>query len=773
MTPSGQSISEYLTANLTGPIINSGSASVVFKPDIKQPGNYTVKVYTPGCQQDSSCASRGIVNITGVFSSGTSASAPVQTQIYQTNDFDKYDQIYYGYVDSNSDTFRPSVTITPISGQNSNISLVAQRVGFTLLNSTGGLNGIFEFNPNQATINTDYSNSTYDVAGTKLETNALINSLTVLGGNMYVAGNFSAAGFENIFSISSGNATALPNGGLNADVSTVFAYGDVLYIGGNFSNTTNPGVTGLSNVAAFDTSKGAWQSLGAGVNGRVNTIVPLLLNVTSGQPETCITVNGDFDQILASDSSQASHVQGLAVWVPSHNDWLQNLNVQTTAITGKLSAATNISGSSPLLAGTISSQGMGIGDAVELSTSGNLGLKSLGVRIQPQQISSNMRKRAVNGQNATGAVTGLFYNNGGRNITILGGHFTATASNGSVIDNLVFINATGSGGETVTGVGNGLDDDSVFLALATQADTLYAGGTISGKVNGAAIDGLIFYDLAQANFASPQPPPFSGNNVAVNAIAIRPSTTEVYVGGNFDSAGSLGCPSVCTYQNSQWNRPSSGISGSVSALTWQGNDQLLVGGNLTIGGNATSLANYDAKKFVWSVFSRASTAVPGPVTALTPANSDVSKFWVSGQSTNGSAFLMKFDGSNFQSVGDVFGADTIIEGLSILSLSQDHSDNPLVDAGTTLLVTGQLNLPSFGNVSALLFNGTTFSPFILSNSGNSPGSLSQLFSEKQFTFSSSGMLLKPLLSSIGGQLTLSKVVIWLSDLSFSSHSLAH
>ncbi|KAK5218875.1 hypothetical protein LTR16_012818, partial [Cryomyces antarcticus] len=79
---------------------------------------------------------------------------------------------------------------------------------------------------------------------------------------------------------------------------------------------------------------------------------------------------------------------------------------------------------------------------------------------------SPVAKRAISGQNVTGAVTGLFYDSNGLNITVLGGHFTATSSNGSNINNLLFINNTAS--QQVTGVGNGLNADSAFLALATQ-----------------------------------------------------------------------------------------------------------------------------------------------------------------------------------------------------------------------------------------------------------------------------------------------------------------
>ena len=768
VTPSGASDSDYLTANLVGQSVTSDSASVVFKPDIKQPGNYSVTLYTPGCKQDQTCQTRGIVNITGVFATGTKATSPMQTTIYQTNQYDKYDQVYFGYVDANSDNFRPTVTLTPASGQGNGINVVAQRVRFQLTNSTGGLNGIFEYNPNQAVVDTDYSNSTYDQAGMSLDAGAVVTSLAALDSTTYVAGNFSANGFQNIFAISHGNYSSLPHGGLNAQISSTYVYEDLLYLGGNFTNTTRDGPAGLNNVAAFNHTAQAWQSLGAGVNGRVNWIVPIMFNISNGQPETCISVNGNFDQIIASNSKTSYPVDGIAIWVPSQSNWVQNLDLKTVSVRGQLSSATNVSGSNPLLAGSVPSGGQSASDAVSLTSNNGINISPLSIQITPQQLKRyGKTKRAVSGQNVTGVVTGLFYNGGGRNVTILGGHFTATAANGSIIHNLAFLNGTQGSVGAVSGIENQLDENSVFLALATQADTLYAGGTISGQVDGVSVNGLILYDLAGGNFASPQPPAFVGNDVAVNAISTRPGTGEVYVAGNFDTAGSLPCPSVCNFNNGQWSRPGSGLGGTVGALAWQGNSgsTLLAGGNLTINNNATSLASYDTKKQQWSALNGAASAVPGPVTALSPANNDASSFWVAGKSINGSAFLMKYDGSSFQTVGDVLGNLTTIRGLSMLELNSNHRSSNLVPADQVLLVTGQLYVPQFGNASAALFNGTTFSPFLLSTSGNEPGSISQLFSEKQMTFKPSRLsflVITPhLLANIilGGHIALGFIVL--------------
>ncbi|KAL6715923.1 hypothetical protein ACLMJK_006884 [Lecanora helva] len=735
VTPSNVSNSEYLTATLNSSSSNSSEVSVIFQPDIKQQANYTVTIFTPGCQQDNTCNSRGIVNVTGNYSS---SGLPVQPiSLYQTNDYDKYDTIYTGPVDINSDGFRPSVTLRPASNQKDGTTIVAQRVQFIIgdSNSTGSLNGLYEFNPNAKTLDTNFSSSSIDQAGVDLSQKAIITSIVALDNITYIGGNFSdnSTGFQNIFSIGPGNATSLPNGGLNAEVMTMISYGELLYVGGNFTNTMNGSITGLNNVAAYNTTSRQWQPLGAGASATVYSIVTLEVNVTTDNPETCVTINGFFDQLNGFGPNKDVSVSGFGIWVPSRQNWLQNLHLQSQAINGQLSTMTNVTGGGPLLAGTLSSQDIMAHDAVSL-TDNPTAISPLNAGIQPQRAGPPTRKRALSERNVTGVVTGLFHGQS-PNVTILGGHFAATASNGSSIDNLVFLNNTGT--PTISGLASGLDTDSSFLALATSNSVLYAGGTVTGKVHDGDVNGLITYDLDSADYTFPQPPAFAGDNVAVNAIAVRPKKDQVYVGGSFASAGSLPCPGVCVFENGAWNQPGSGLGGNVLALAWQGTDTLLAGGNLTVNNNATSLARYDTSKSQWTVLDGAAENIPGPVTALALANDPGSQFWVAGKSGNGSAFLIKYDG-NYHSIGDGLGTQTTILGLSVLQLHKTHNDNDLVPNNMILLVTGQLNLPSFGNVSAALFNGTTFSPFILSTSGNSPGSISQLFSEKQVQLKAAG-----------------------------------
>jgi Cortical protein marker for cell polarity len=731
--PSGQAVqSEYLSVTLSGDPVDPSSASVVFYPDIKQSGNYSVNMYTPGCLQDNSCSLRGMINITGAISS---SSGSFQTEIFQTNVYPKYDQIYFGYIEAASDSFRPSVTLAPSSGQNGPLTVVAHRVGFTLISpSSGGLNSLFEYDPSQAVINTaDFANSTFDVAGTTIGNGAGVQALATVGNTTYVGGNFSVAAYDNIFAVNSSGTSSLAGGGLNAYVMTMFANGTLLYVGGNFTGTSKSNSTGLNNIAAYDTSANTWNALGAGVNGRVFNIVPLSLDF-SGNPENVITITGNFDEILAFGSNQSIAVSGFAIWVPSYNNWLQNIDASTISLEGQLSASINVPTGGQLFAGSLSSETLSANGVVSISS--GLGTLPLNIQQSQSQSSSSLSKRTASSQNVTGVVTGLYYENGGQNITVIGGHFTATDSSGATIYNLAFIN--GSNSDTVTGVGSQLSNDSTILALAVQNNTLYAGGVLTGTVNGNSIDGLISFNFLTASLNT-QPSPLSGSSVAVYAISARPNSGEVYVGGSFSQAGSLDCPSVCVFNAGQWNRPwnETNLNGTGQVMLWTGDNSLVVGGSLTISGNEAYLVSYDAPSQAWSPFNGAS-AIPGPVTALTSATSDDSQLWVAGTATNGSTFLMQYDGSNWNSVGYLLGAGSIIRGLQVLSLTQNHDSTNLVPASQSLLLTGSLNVPGFGNASAVVYNGTTLQPYALTSSANGAGSISQIFFQNQNTFAIEG-----------------------------------
>lgn len=741
--PSAQSELQYLGANVD--TANANSASVIFQPDIRSAANYTVTVFTPGCIQDGSCNTRGRVQISGTLTAG--AAKAFSTILYQTNNFDKYDDVYLGSIDACSEAFRPAVTLTPVQGQGT-VSVVASRIEFTPTNTTSGLNGLFEYNPNQAVVDMDFSKSAINSAGTMLNPNAQVEALLTRDQTLYAAGDFSDDTLNNIMSFSNNKASPLPGGGLNAPVAALLSLGDFLYVGGNFSNTKIGNIKGLSNVAAYQFSKNAWVALDSGLDGPVETIVPIQLNISQNKPETTVAFSGSFTHILADGSSIEPDAAGLAIWVPSHNNWLQNLNIPQQYLAGQLCAATDVPNGPFLVAGTLASAGEAISGAVELTSStGKIGLEQFPIHIARGSYASGTTKRAEsNQQSVSGVVAGAYYDNGGRNVTILGGHFSATATNGSTIRNLLFLN--GSNHNIVTGAPPGIEDNSTFLSLDVQGDSLFAGGLITGDIGGSRFNGLIVYDLFSATYRSPQPAALVGTPVAVNAIATRPDSTQVYVAGAFQgTAQGLQCPTVCMYDTSadQWNPVGSNIQGQVVSLFWSSSTTMMAIGNLTIGANSTSLgvttslATYDVNQQTWT--SDNTSFIPGQVTAFAPAISDGSEFWMAGTAKNRSTFLTAVKGNNYYPFGEKFGVGTDIRGLQVISLTQSHTTYPYLDGQQSLMITGALTLPKYGDCAAALFDGENVSPFILaSTSSGGAGSISQLFSSKTNTLKSSSKL---------------------------------
>lgn len=743
ITPSGQSSAEYLSATLTGTPIDPSTAQVVFQPNIRQSGNYSVTVYTPGCISDGSCGTRGQVNITYMLAAtGTKSSPePFSTLLYQTNNYDKYDQIYLGYVDMTGDSFRPSVTLTPMSGQNGPLTVVAQRVRYELISSTGGLNGLFEYDPNNATVIVDqFGASAIDNAGEALNAGAVVTSLTSQGSNLFVGGDFSTDNFANIFSVGSGSPTTLPGGGLDGQVAALYSDGDLVYVGGSFTNTRDKTVGGLNGIAAFNNGSNTWVALGSGVNGSVTNIVPFQLNLTSSGPEDVIAFSGYFDQVYGFGDNATFSAANIALWSPGRENWLHNLDVDSIAISGFLSTFTTIPDHDPLYAGAVTSADLGASDAVSIVSNGQ-SLQQLPLNLQDQSNSStpaivkrSLIKRATGDSTSSGASTAYIYEQGQYNLTVIGGHFTATASNGSTINNLLILN----GSNEVTGFASEVEESSTILAIAAASNILFAGGELDGEINGQNVSGLVFYDLDTGNYASTQPPALTGSSVSVNAIAPQPSASDVYVGGNFDSAGSFDCASLCVWDTArqQWNNPGSGISGEVQALTWVNNQQLLVGGNLTANGSSVPVVLYNAQSNKFSSIS--GSPPPGAVNAACSAASDGNTYWVAGTRSDGSSYISKYDGGRWQTIGGLEWTSTV-RAIQVFTLTENHAATDLLQQDQALMVLGDLQIPNYGNASAALYNGTTFTPYLLSNvQGGGPGSIATVVVQNPDNFFRSG-----------------------------------
>ncbi|RMZ89187.1 hypothetical protein DV736_g3586, partial [Chaetothyriales sp. CBS 134916] len=726
--PSRSSVADYLTV-VVGPT-TVDTDKIVFEPNVSEKGNYTVIIYTPGCIQDSSCSARGSVNVT--VSLTADAEQPFTTLISQTNNFDKYDQVYEGHFDPVSSSFRPQVTITA-SGLQSDQLIVASRIQFGYIASTGGLNGLFDYDPGSLVASLDFSKSVIDSAGNKLNPRAQVLALSTNNDIVYAAGSFSDGSHKNVLAFSNNQVVSLPGGGLNAPVSSLYSQGDFLYVGGSFNSTAEGGASGLRHAAAYQYSTQSWVALGAGLDGPVDQVVPLVVNTSTNNQETMIAFSGSFSNIIATNAAKAVSAKGLAVWTPSANNWLVRTHIPQQLLSGQVIAGTTSPNGTWLGAGTLSSLGMAISGAAGMGSdsNGNMQLSPMGLDIgSSTQQSGGSQKRALptTQQQISGVTTGTYYSENNQNVSIFGGHFSAIASDGSTINNLLFLNSTNN--ESVTGLPLGIDNNSTFYALTLQSNILLAGGSVTGRINDVAVGGLVFYDLQAVAFRQIQPAPLVGEDVVVNTISTQPGTSGVYVGGAFQATSQgLSCPSVCMYDldSYQWNAVGSGLDGTVVSLYWTNDNQLLAAGNMTLDGNATKLAQYNPKPQTWEAVSN--VEVPGPITAFWPGQADGSQVWIAGTAQNGSTYMMEIDGHILRPVLNTFSAGTTIHGLQQVALTKSHSSTPSLNNNNAILVTGQLNLTQYGMVSAALYNGTTTLPLILaSKKDGSAGSLSRMIS---------------------------------------------
>lgn len=355
--------------------------------------------------------------------------------------------------------------------------MVASLVKFALLSDpgkTGGdLNGLFEYDPATNKTDSDFEKSAINRAGLEMDQGASVNSLAKQGSTIYAGGNFTGSDIHNIMFFDDGNATTLSQGGLNSEVNSMSVLDNYLYVGGNFTDTSDGGNKDLQHVAAYAFDSKTWSALGGGVNGNVEKVLASPMNVSTEINETTVAVSGDFDKLLPFDSNPSTTVAGFAVWVPSKKNWLQNLNGTQAALGGQLSASTKVDNTT-LYAGSLSpgAGGTSANNAVSLMYNDGLSLDPL---LTPSE--------KVN--STGGTYTGIYDVGSGRNLTILGGQFSALGSDGSTVRNLVLLDGSEN---TISGIGEGIHSNSTFTSLAVTDNTLYAGGTVTGVVGKGEIE---------------------------------------------------------------------------------------------------------------------------------------------------------------------------------------------------------------------------------------------------------------------------------------------
>lgn len=625
-------VQEILASDVAVGTPSSSGPSITWMPYVSNSGNYDVNMLIPGCVNFQDCDARTTVDVTFFPGSGLS---PHVTTISQQVQQDTMALIYSGPVTPSSPNFVATVTMAlssdPVgNGQNGQYELVADRIELVLTsvisnsssngttvssNSTNSQRGFgfFEWPLSDTdTVNAvgTLANSTetsLDNVGFQLFNAIGANSAPFTpdviaavshhsSGAIYLGGNFSFASGANIVVFKNGALSALSAGGLNGPVTSLAIDGDVLYVGGSFTDTNSSSTGGKARgVVSYDINSSAWVPLQDGVNGGVDSI-----DFINGQ----VMIAGNFSEILSTDLS-GSTVGGFAVWDTSNSTWANPGGF----LIGSMTFVGNSTNNAEILAGNVvSSLKFGATGFVMLQNGNNgepdvtvLNVQLQGTSSSPTTSTTTKRRRRhakpsfrlsarellglFRRQSSTSVsplpqdpvtpapavLAGVFWTNSSssKENVILGGNFSFEAntsdSSGVLIQDLSSGSVDALSGNPINGT---------VRSLLVANDVLYIGGSFNVSANGASGLALYNLDTQQLDMSGlDNLQAASGSEVVVRSItATTAKASTVFVAGSFAKAGNTNCVAICQLDvnSRQWSQLGPGINGEITNVVFGG-----------------------------------------------------------------------------------------------------------------------------------------------------------------------------------------------------------
>lgn len=355
----------------------------------------------------------------------------------------------------------------------------------------------------------------------------------------------------------------------NGRVSTILRVGDTVYLGGSFTQLTNPDGTTVArnNLGAVDANTGRVTDWNPDANGSVRAMALSSDGTRLYLGGTFTNVGGQFRSRLAAVNLGSGAVDRL--WSATTNDTVWTLAVSGngvyaggnfTTVKGqprnhlaKLDATTgavdpNWTPSADQVGGHYGSvRGLAFGDGGRLYVGGYF--------------------RSINGQPTgnlvaldpnTGAVDGGFQpneNNGIQSLAVSGGQvFVGTGDDLEGIE--AFDSATGQLNWRL-GYGSHASPEGDVQAIAVQGDTVYAGGHFT-RMHDQLRNRLVAVDAATGTIDSQWAPRVSPEGLGVWAIATY--GPRVYVGGDFASISGKPQTSLAQFTDGP-DQPDRGLTG--------------------------------------------------------------------------------------------------------------------------------------------------------------------------------------------------------------------
>lgn len=411
--------------------------------------------------------------------------------------------------------------------------------------------------------------------------NSRVLTIAAKGDDVYVGGNFTQAGGISAKYLAHwndatrtwsavGDALTHANTSPEVDAIAIAANGDV-YVGGEFEKAGNLTV---NNIARWDGS--SWHALSTGTAGSFHNVNAIAISGSD------VYIGGKFDTTGGNITHNVARWNGSA-W-SSLGSGTGGTNAEVNAIA--------INGSSVYVGGTFTT----VWDATNHTQ--NVG------HVAMWNVSGSVWSTLNGGLGTGGYVFSLAV---GPNGIYAGGNFQFLANDTTSAKRLARWDGSAWHGVDGSGLISSDGVDSNVYALAFVGDQLYLGGFFTDSNSGRKLNHIGYYDINDNEWYA------LGNSVNGPVYALASNYDDVYIGGNFTSAGGVKSIGIASWnqRTGEWASLSGGVSGCtpfglggcrsvVYAIVADGND-VYVGGNFTSAGGvaANGIAHWDTITQTW------------------------------------------------------------------------------------------------------------------------------------------------------------------------------
>ncbi|OWB59107.1 hypothetical protein B5S28_g5238 [[Candida] boidinii] len=575
--------------------LQDADIGVTFRTNVSYAGNYTFKLFTPGCVYDDSCDNRAIVNAS---LHGGDGSIITSELIYQTNNQRKYDIIFNGYI--TDDILLEGMPYVSMNLQSqlyptqNSINLVADSLQVDFLNielvvnntinntitQDLDLNGLFEYSltnfSNYYSIettnssNTFIGNSSINLLNYKLENNSIINDLYFLNDDLIIASSNNKLSSYKVNGYNSTVNSLEINIDKQNNISTNDNNSNLIYAT-NLLSLNDSSIIVVSTEDDNDVSKlyllSENNELTEFNNGNDNSINGSL---------TCFTTMtyNKTDYLIFNGGSDEFKIYNYNTQNWYSNSTYLNLNVTSSIEFDDIS----------IVFGSIFSNDLNSDQLVTTDIGVFINNKGTFDSILQQSENSNTESLSINDVYDQSILAGSYVNN---SFMFIGGHFELSDNSTNLLifkDNNTI--------ESVEALEKSLNY-SINL-LYYYNDTLYI-STIGSELTDddnlyKQLNSLLVYNVNASEFDINQPKGFDQG--FINSLEINPRDDNLLVGGSMKINQTVNtCQGFCSYdkEKSLWENPinSTALGKDVNIdeiyfIKYIGQDQVLLSGNLTI-----------------------------------------------------------------------------------------------------------------------------------------------------------------------------------------------